>query len=232
METGVFTGSCASLTPVNCDAGAGGLATVFNAIAGTTYFLVIDGSAGSTCSFDALLCPGCNINASFLPSTTMGQYPLTVNFTNTSFGAQFYHWDFGEFASGFDETNGTYIYNEPGTFYVTLYGYNGICTDSITDTIVVTGPSTITIPNVFTPNDDGLNDLYKVECIGIKTLDVQIYNRWGELVGWWNGIHGWWDGYSALAGLKVPEGSYYYRVKAEGIDGTVFDKKGFLQLFR
>lgn len=232
METGVFSGTCGALTAVNCDAGSAGLTTVFNATAGTTYFLVVDGSAGSTCGFEALVCPGCNINASFLPSTTTGIYPLTVNFTNTSSGAQFSHWDFGEFASGFDGTNGIYTYNEPGTFYVTLFTYNGVCVDTTTDTIVITGPSTITIPNVFTPNDDGLNDLFHVECVGIDTIDVKIFNRWGELVGWYNGKNGWWDGYSVLAGLKVSEGSYYYLVKAEGIDGTVFDEKGFLQLFR
>ena len=232
LETGVFSGSCGLLTPVNCDAGTTGLTSVFNATAGTSYFIVVDGNAGSTCSFDALVCPGCNITASFIPSTTTGAYPLTVNFVNTSSGAQFSTWDFGEFASGFDGTNATYTYDEPGTFYVTLTTYNGVCTDTVTDTIVVTGPSAIIIPNVFTPNDDGLNDLYKVECFGITSLDVQIFNRWGELVGWWSGVNGWWDGYSVMAGIKVGEGSYYYLVKAEGIDGTVFDEKGFLQLFR
>jgi gliding motility-associated-like protein len=232
LETGVFTGTCGSLTSINCDANSVNTTTVFNATAGTSYLIVVDGTLGSDCSFDALICAGCNINASFTPDVTSGAYPLTVNFTNTSTGAQFSHWDFGEFASGYDGTNGIYTYEEPGTFYVTLTTYNGICIDTITDTIVVTGPSALIIPNVFTPNADLENDIFTVQCFGIKTLDVQIFNRWGELVGSWSGVNGWWDGYSVMAGVKVSEGAYYYKVKAEGNDGTLFDEKGYLQLFR
>jgi len=232
LETGIFTGICGSLTSVNCDAGTSGAATVFNATAGQTYFIVIDGVSGSECSFEALVCSGCNISAFFTPSVTTGGYPLTVSFNNGSIGAQFYTWDFGVFGSGFDGENAIYTYTEPGTFIVTLTAYNGVCTDTLSDTIVVTGASAIEIPNVFTPNDDENNDLFKVRCFGIKTLEVEIFNRWGELVGTWSGVNGWWDGYSAMAGLKVAEGSYFYRVKAEGIDGTLFDEKGYLQLFR
>jgi gliding motility-associated-like protein len=232
LETGIFSGSCAALTSLNCETGSAGLTTVFNATAGTTYYIVVDGMPGSSCTFDALICAGCNITAAFVPSVTTGTYPLTVTFANTSVGAQFSTWDFGVTGSGFDGTNSIYTYTEPGTFVVTLTTYNGVCTDTISDTIVVTGASAIVIPNVFTPNDDDENDLFKITCYGIKSLDVQIFNRWGEMVGNWSGVNGWWDGYSVLAGLKVSEGSYFYRVKAEGIDGTVFDEKGYLQLFR
>lgn len=232
LETGIFSGSCGSLTSLNCDANTGNLATVFNATAGNTYFIVVDGINGSDCTFDALICPGCNITAAFLPSTTTGAYPLSVSFTNLSTGAQFSSWDFGVFASGFDGTNGAFTYTEPGTFYVTLTTFNGVCTDTITDTIVVTGPCAIEIPNVFTPNQDGENDLFKINCFGIKSLEVQIFNRWGEMVGNWIGNNGWWDGYSTMAGIKCAEGAYFYKVIAEGNDGTAFDEKGYLQLFR
>lgn len=232
LETGVFSGSCANLTSLNCDANNANLTTVFNATAGTTYFIVVDGTVGSDCTFDAQVCSGCNINASFIQSASTGAYPLNVIFTNTSIGAQFSHWDFGEFASGFDGTNASYTFTQPGTFIVTLTTYNGVCSDTITDTIIVTGPSALTIPNVFTPNADNENDLYQIKCFGIKTIDVQIFNRWGEMVGNWSGVNGWWDGYSTMAGIKVSEGSYFYIVKAEGNDGTIFDEKGYLQLFR
>lgn len=232
IEMAVFSGSCGSLTALNCDAGTVNPSMSFNATAGTNYFIVVDGSIGSDCTFDALICQGCNLTASFSQNTSTGAYPLTVTFTNSSTGAQYYHWDFGVFGSGFDGANSTYTFTEPGTFYVNLIAYNGVCSDTLTDTIIVTGPSAIEIPNVFTPNDDNENDVFKIKCFGIKSLDVQIFNRWGELVGAWNGINGWWDGYSTMAGIKVAEGAYFYRVKAEGIDGTVFDEKGNLQLFR
>lgn len=232
LETGVFSGTCSSLTALNCDANSTALTNSFNAVAGQTYFIVIDGASASDCSFDVLVCPGCNLSLAFTPNVTTGAYPLTVNFTNTSTGVHYSHWDFGLLDPGFDGANAVYTYNEPGTYVVSLVGYNGVCSDTLTDTIVVSGPSTLEIPNVFSPNGDGVNDVFKPICIGIDSLEASIYNRWGDLVGWWNGVNGWWDGYSVIAGLPASEGVYYFHIKAQGVDGTAFDEKGILQLFK
>lgn len=232
LETGVFSGSCGSLNPVNCNASTSSYSLDFNAVSGQTYFFVIDGITGSDCSFDAVVCPGCNLIASFSPDVTTGPYPLTVTFTNTGSGGIFHHWDFGTESSSFDGTNGSFTYEEPGTFYVSLISDNGVCSDTVIDTIVVTGTSALEIPNIFTPNGDAMNDVYRVRCFGIDTIDVQVFNRWGELIGGYSGNKGWWDGYSIIAGLPCATGVYYVYVKAIGIDGTVFDEKKVIHLFR
>jgi gliding motility-associated-like protein len=232
LELGIFSGNCATLAPLNCTQGPGGLSASFNAVAGQNYMLVIDGTTGSDCTFDVKVCPGCNAIASFISSVSTGTYPLTVNFTNTGPGGDVYTWDFGAGGATFAGTHASFTYDEPGTFIVTLSAFNGVCYTSLTDTILVTGSSSLTIPNVFTPNDDEVNDLFRIGCTGIKSLDVHIYNRWGELVGAWEGVNGYWDGFSVVEGLPVTDGCYYYRVKAEGTDGTIYDEKGLFQLTR
>lgn len=232
LEVGIFNGTCGALVPVNCEQGTGGLITSFNAVAGQNYLVVIDGVSGSDCTFDLTVCPGCDAQASFVSSVSTGPYPLTVNFTNTSPGGDFYTWNFGAGGATFDGTHASFTYDEPGTFIVTLLAFNGVCSTTITDTILVTGSSSLLIPNVFTPNEDEQNDLFRITCYGIKSIQVEIYNRWGELVGAWDGPNGYWDGFSVMAGVSVAEGAYFYRVKAEGYDGVAYDEKGFLQLYR
>lgn len=232
IETGIFSGTCGALTALNCGQGSSGLVTSFNAVAGQTYFLVFDGAAASDCGFDVLVCAGCDISASFVPDVITGAYPLAVNFTNTSVGGDVYTWDFGAGGATFDGTHASFTYDEPGTYLVTLSAFNGVCSTSFTDTISVTGSSSLQIPNIFTPNEDNYNDLFKITCTGIESLEVMVFNRWGELVGAWNGVKGSWDGYSVIEGLPVAEGTYFYRVLATGYDGVTYDEKGFLQLFR
>ncbi len=79
------------------------------------------------------------------------------------------------------------------------------------------------IMNLFTPNDDGINDLWELpEMESWGVCDVKIYNRWGKLVYSKENYNNTWDGTSNGAGL--PEGAYYYIIKTENtgdITGTV-----------
>lgn len=232
LELGIFSGTCGSLSSINCEQNNAGINTAFNAVAGQTYFIVIDGVAGSGCGFDITVCPGCNAGTGFTMDVSTGIYPLTVNFSSTGPAGNVYTWDFGDGGATFDGSTASFTYDEPGTFIITLTAFNGVCYNSFSDTLSVTGSSSLLIPNVFTPNDDEQNDLFRIRCSGIKSLDVEIYNRWGELVGAWQGINGFWDGHSVIAGISASEGAYFYRVKAEGYDGVMYDEKGVLQLFR
>ena len=80
------------------------------------------------------------------------------------------------------------------------------------------------IPNVFTPNGDGVNDFFVISANGIKTFSISIYNRWGEKVFESDDITKSWDGGDSN------DGTYFYIVKAESINGKGFDNKGYLQL--
>lgn len=81
-------------------------------------------------------------------------------------------------------------------------------------------PNIVYMPNAFTPNDDGRNDLYPKNQyfdFGAK-YNVKLYNRWGEKVAEYNSPDGNWDG--LLKGNPAPEGVYIYLVDYIGCDNT------------
>ena len=89
----------------------------------------------------------------------------------------------------------------------------------------------IEIPNVFSPNNDGVNDVFKIKTTEITTLNCKIYNRWGTLVNEITKFNEVWDG-RTTSGLQCIDGVYYYIVTATGEDGKTYDEKGFVQLIR
>lgn len=84
----------------------------------------------------------------------------------------------------------------------------------------------ITIPNVFTPNADGYNDVFKVVGDNITIFDMQIFNRWGQIVFKSDDINLGWDG--KLNGKECSEGVYYWIVNYEGLGNTIDEKTGSL----
>ena len=160
-----------------------------------------------------------------------GETPLTINFTNGSTGATSYLWHFG---TGDTSTavNPTYIYTPLGNFTVCLMASNATgCKDSVCSTIDIYINSTFVIPNVFTPNGDNINDVFAVQNKGLKTMDAEIYNRWGEKMFEWHTTNGGWDG-RTTSGVLAPEGTYYFIIKATGLDGKDYFEKGGFTLVR
>ncbi len=167
--------------------------------------------------------------ASFIdnPNTIWGgQY---VSFTNSSTGATSYYWNFGD---GGSSTNTTpyYQYNVPGTYIVYLIASNRYgCSDSITDTVFVEGG--LYVPNVFTPNGDGQNDVFHITAGGMKTYDLEIFNRWGQKVFETDSPNIDWSGKS-MAGIDQSDGIYYYIIKATDYNNKKYNLDGYLQLIR
>ena len=82
-----------------------------------------------------------------------------------------------------------------------------------------TAISFIDIPNAFSPNGDGVNDIYRVKTnyVGIVEFRATIFNRWGQKLYEWTDLDGGWDGTSG--GKEVKQGTYFVVVKAKGSDG-------------
>lgn len=74
------------------------------------------------------------------------------------------------------------------------------------------------IPNVFTPNQDDMNDTFKALGANIETFHGEIYNRWGELLFVWDDINDGWNG--AYNNKEVPAGSYIYTIKVKFINNV------------
>lgn len=84
------------------------------------------------------------------------------------------------------------------------------------------------IPNSFTPNGDGLNDMFGVSGEAIQSFSMQIFNRWGDKIFEANNVSQQWDG--TFKGTKVPEGAYVYKVFASSITGKKTQKEGTITL--
>jgi len=115
-------------------------------------------------------------------------------------------------------TDPEYSFSKKGDKLVTLVAVNGAgCTDTITYNVHVTYDTKIFVPNSFTPNGDGINDVFKAVGYNLESIHTQIYNRWGELIYESFGVNDSWDG--TFKGVKVIEGVYPYMIEAKATDG-------------
>lgn len=174
--------------------------------------------------------------ASIVAVPTIGQAPLTVSFTDASTPASATSaWDFGDQATSTDP-DPTHVYTAPGTYMVVLEATTG-CSDRDTLYIVVTNgtptvdSSWVIVPNVISPNNDGRNDTFRISSEGLIGLSVDIFNRWGQQVGDIRQVGMGWNGRTP-SGNEVPEGTYFYTLKADGIDGRHYDLHGAFTLVR
>ena len=88
------------------------------------------------------------------------------------------------------------------------------------------------MPNVFTPDGDGINDLFKAQGIDIIEFRMEIFDRWGELIYISNSIDDGWNGSSPDSDYYAPSGTYPYRIVAREHTGEVFELKGMVTLIR
>ncbi|MES2837310.1 MAG: gliding motility-associated C-terminal domain-containing protein [Bacteroidota bacterium] len=167
-----------------------------------------------------------NPKASFSANPLTGNYPLDVQFFNTSTGATNYAWNFGD--ANFSNLNApTHTFNSEGLFLVELTAFaNNECFDTDTISIKATNKSFLKIPNVFSPDDDNINKEFTIESEGIADFDCKIFNRWGKKVFESTEVNFSWDGNG------YPEGVYFYVIYAKGVDNVIYDKNGTVTLFR
>ena len=165
-----------------------------------------------------------------------------INFNDIGTGGTPTSWSwhfFGANPTTSNNQNPTNIcYDSIGTFDVALFVANAYGNDSIflsnyitVDSCNVT-PTVVTIPNVFSPNGDGQNDLFQVTGSGITSVTINIYNRWGNLLFNSAGItnKGW--GGRTSAGTECLEGTYFYFITIEGLTVEKNTYKGSVTLLR
>jgi gliding motility-associated-like protein len=132
----------------------------------------------------------------------------TVQFINQTQNAVSYLWDFGDGKTAGDKSP-THSFHEAGEFSVLLIvtGATG-CTDSALYTYNVLPPD-LFIPNVFTPNNDNIHDIFFINYTGIESFSLQIYDRWGNYLFEGKNVEKGWDG-NNMNGKAVSSGTYYY----------------------
>ncbi len=141
-----------------------------------------------------------------------------------------------------NETTSSIIITTPGIYWVektigsctiidTFFVNVGSCV--IDTTIVIVEPTemqTLYAPNAFTPNGDGLNDVWSVYGENLTDLKVSIYNRWGEMIFSAEQVNFVWDGTAKSQMVEV--GVYVYEILFRNENGIIQNKKGRISLLR
>lgn len=153
-----------------------------------------------------------------------------TQFNNLSSGATGYHWDFGDYDTS-TAVNPLYLYNRTGNFKVCLSAKNNFgCADTVCSNVSAKVTPVVDIPNAFTPNGDGKNDILYVRGFGIAQMNFKIYNRLGQVVFESGSPAFGWDG--RYRGILQPMDVYAYTLIVQYGDGSFVSKKGDVTLVR
>jgi gliding motility-associated-like protein len=164
-----------------------------------------------------------------------GPAPLTVEFSNLT-PAESYEWTFTDNGQPVKESSPRYTYTDPGNYLVTLTVKNKsgktfkdkvliTVEDKKTEEASAQEESAISkIPNVFTPNGDGKNDVFRITGKNIEQFHITIVDQKGKTWFESNDINLGWDG------MDAPEGNYVVVYTATGRDNAQYSKKYLLKL--
>ncbi len=127
-------------------------------------------------------------------------------------------WKFGDGSSS-NEQDPVHQYNNAGQFPVTVqYAYSNIAKDTVYMMIKDSCFKNVFIPNTFTPNGDGNNDLVYLRTINASKILLRIFNRWGEEVFRTESLHDGWDG--TYKGVKQTPQTFVYTADVTFWDNT------------
>ena len=141
-------------------------------------------------------------------------------------------WDFGDM-SGSTEIDPVHLYQESGTYRIRLAVMNQyFCKDTVFKIIEVKPEFTFFIPNAFTPDDDGVNDVFMGAGIGIAEYSMDIFDRWGNHIFNTTQIEKGWDGKVEGAKEVSQQDVYVYLVKLTDIFGQLHRYIGRVNLVR
>jgi len=221
--------SSSLLSPAHCYTAAGSYSVTFSC------------TDTNGCSFSDTTSNMIRVFAKPKASFTYNPNPATesnlISFDNLSSGAQTYIWKFNDRGTDTDSLsdliNPTHQFKDSGKYCVLLIAFSANCSDSSIQCLDVNQACSISdsIPNVFTPNADGVNDLFVFKNSGLSQLNCTIFNRWGMEIFSYDAIHSGWDG-RTFGENPAPAGTYYYILDASCLDGKQKKGQGFLQLLR
>lgn len=162
-----------------------------------------------------------------LNDTITDNYPF-VNFYDHSLGNPVaWTWSISDGTpSTYAQDHMNHHFLAKGDYQVELKVENSSgCLDSIQKTIRVIEEHTLYIPNAFTPDLDGRNDIFRVQHHALRedTYSIAIYDRYGSLVHTSNNPNGEWDGTNDFTGNKLMTGVYTYYISYQDWDGWKYD---------
>lgn len=125
----------------------------------------------------------------------------------------------------------TFTITQPGTYRCEVTNFCGTALNTLQVTNIICSCDIIA-PNIFSPNGDGINDIFKISTgCQLSFFDMQVFNRNGQIVFKSSDISNEWNG--TMNGKSLPVGTYYYIIKVKGqFDQTVKQKTGSITLLK
>jgi gliding motility-associated-like protein len=220
-ESGIGTSSV-GIAPEACYPSAGSFSVV--------------ATASNTCGFDTLVKTNLVKVFDFPVLIVHGDTSINIGESTEIFasGGLTYDW-YGIPGIGSNITcstcSNTIVQPTVTTQYIVVASNTSYCKVQDTVTVIVdVNCGDFFIPNVFSPNDDGLNDLINVHGRCISTFNLQIFSRWGEKVFETSTLENSWDG--TFRGKRLDTGVFVYKADGVSIDGQSFKMQGNITLIR
>ncbi|MDQ2177426.1 gliding motility-associated C-terminal domain-containing protein [Marinifilum sp. D714] len=223
-----------------------------------TYQLVVTDQYACEFTSSSIISNTYVVKADFSVAPDSGEAPLEdVIFTNNSINATDYKWylyqDYDRLPEELtsvedslltdtillDKDLAPYTYQYSGKYQVKLIVTSDkgpeVCMDEMMlSTPIVVDTSLVQVPNVFTPNGDGRNDIWKVktQSLFLESFHAIVFNRWGRVVYEWRNPEDGWNG--KVNGKMATPGTYFYVITAVGREEPQkkYTKKGSFMLIR
>ncbi len=167
-------------------------------------------------------------------SVLTGSAPLNILFrANASPLTTIFSWEIQrseQILSSRTDTETRFQFDQTGKYTVKLHIANDYGCECDTSFQVDAKESMLAVPNVFTPNGDGIHDEFRVAYRSIRTFSMVIFDRWQHQVYSSSDPARGWNG--TINGRPAAESAYTYIIEAVGTDGTKYKKKGTVNLLR
>ncbi|WP_421918151.1 gliding motility-associated C-terminal domain-containing protein [Marinifilum sp.] len=227
-----------------------------------TYKLVLTDQYGCEFISNTIQTPTYVVKADFsfdnnFQENSGNEAPMKVRFNNNSINATDYEWylyqDYDKLPEGMtsvedslltdgiltDEVLAPYTYQYAGNYFVKLIVKSDKEPEVCVDEMILSAPikvdtSLVQVPNVFTPNGDGKNDVWRIktQSLFLESFHAIVFNRWGRVVYEWRNPDEGWNG--KINGKMATPGTYFYVITAAGREEPKkkYTKKGSFMLIR
>ncbi|HWY38308.1 MAG TPA: PKD domain-containing protein, partial [Bacteroidia bacterium] len=159
----------------------------------------------------------------------------TIHYYDMTSGAVIttWHWTLGNGTSAITQ-NTSCLYGDTGMYTVQLLAVsNHGCKDSTTKYIKIDPDYSLYVPNAFSPNEDGTNDIFYAKGEGVKDFRMYIFDRWGNQVFYSDDLYKGWDGrFMAKGDQIVQEDVYVWKIECRNIKGEKKQLSGHVSLLK
>lgn len=209
--------------------------SVFNGLERNSYTVSVRDANG--CTKDTLVTVGAQPQLTFTiePRDSVITFGETLQFTVVTNNYPYdwmnsFSWTPAEGLSCTDCLNPVFSGYSGNTYTLNISYNNGVCTASDMVTVYTENDLNLYVPNAFSPDDNGKNDILYVFGKSINSIEFRVFNRWGEKVFESNNLWIGWDG--TYRGMKMPPGVYTYYVTVNYLTGKTVQKSGSITLIR